>query len=76
MGTVLVKGLSSTHNESVLKLYFTNKKKSGGGDVKSVTIEETHARVSFVDPKGNNILCYYVCVTHVKCQIKIQIQRL
>ena len=51
--TVLVKGLSSTHNESVLKLYFTNKKKSGGGDVKSIAMKEEVAYVSFVDQNGN-----------------------
>jgi len=52
MDTVLVKGLSPTHNEPVLKLYFTNKKKSGGGDVTSIAIKDTHAYITFVDPEG------------------------
>ena len=56
MDTILVKGLSSTHNESVLKLYFTNEKKSGGGDVTSIAIKEEIAHVSFTDPEGK-ILC-------------------
>jgi len=54
LDTVLVKGLSTTHDESVLKLYFTNKKKSGGGDVKNVAIQEMDAYVSFVDPNGKD----------------------
>ena len=53
MDTVLVKGLSHTHAESVLKLYFTNKKKCGGGDVTSIAIKGENAYVSFVDPNGN-----------------------
>jgi len=54
MDTILVKGLSTTHNESVLKLYFTNKKKSGGGDVTSIAVKAETAYISFVDLNGNN----------------------
>ena len=52
MDTVLVKGLSTTHDESVLNLYFTNKKKSGGGEVTSIAIKEEIAYISFIDPEG------------------------
>jgi len=55
MDTVLVKGLSTTHNESVLKLYFTNKKKSGGGDVTSVILTEAQAYITFVDSNGKRM---------------------
>jgi len=54
MDTILVKGLSSTHDESVLNFYFTNKKKSGGGDVTSIVIKGEIAYVSFVDPNGKD----------------------
>ena len=56
MDTVLVKGLSPTHDESVLKLYFTNKKKSGGGDVTSIAVKGKVAYISFVDSNGNDYL--------------------
>ena len=52
MDTVLVKGLSPTNDEPVLKLYFTNKNKSGGGDVTSIAIKDTHAYITFTDPEG------------------------
>jgi len=58
MDTVLVKGLSTTHNESVLKLYFTNKKKSGGGDVTHITVKGEIAYVSFADPEGKHYVEY------------------
>ena len=50
--TILVKGLTECHTESALKLFFTNKKKCGGGDVTKVVIKEESAYVSFADPKG------------------------
>ena len=55
MDTVLVKELSPTHDESVLKLYFTNKKKSDGGDVTNIAIKDTHAYITFADPEGKSI---------------------
>jgi len=68
MDTVLVKELSPTHDESVLKLYFTNKKKSGGGDVTNIVIKEKIALVSFVDPNGKESMYVYenafVCIFH------------
>ena len=58
MDTVLVKGLSTAHSESVLKLYFTNKKKCDGGDLTSIAIKGGIAYVSFADPNGNEQFQY------------------
>ena len=52
LDTLLIIGLSTNHNESVLKLYFTNKKKSGGGNVANVVVKGTKAHVTFFDPNG------------------------
>ena len=53
--TILVKGLKECHTESALKLFFTNKKKHGGGDITKIIINKESAYVSFVDPKGSYV---------------------
>ena len=57
--TILVNGLMEGHTESALKLYFTSKKKCGGGDVTKVVIKEESAYVSFADPKGSQLVIAY-----------------
>ena len=52
MDTVLVRGLSASHSQSVLKLYFTNKRKCGGENVTSVILNGTQAYISFADSNG------------------------
>ncbi|XP_065920901.1 uncharacterized protein [Dysidea avara] len=52
MDIVLVRGLSASHSQSVLKLYFTNKRKCGGGDVTNVILNGTQAYISFADSNG------------------------
>ena len=49
--TILVKGLKGCHNESALRLFFTNKKKCGGGDVTKVDVKKEIAYVTFADEK-------------------------
>ena len=51
--TILVEGLMEYHTESTLKLFFTNTKKCGGGNVTKVSMKEDSAYVSFADPKGS-----------------------
>ena len=53
--TILVKGLKDCHTESILKLFFTNEKKCGGGDFTKIIINKDIAYVSFVDPKGSYV---------------------
>ena len=56
--TILVKGLKECHTESALKLFFTNKKKCGGGDITKISINKESAYVSFADPKGRFAYMY------------------
>ena len=58
--TILVKGLMECHTESALKLFFTNKKKCGGGDVTKIIIKEESAYISFADPKGSQLVQKYL----------------
>ena len=51
--TIVVKGLKDCHNEVTLKLFFSNKKKCGGGDVNKIVFKKESAYVTFVDPTGN-----------------------
>jgi len=66
MDTVLVKGLSAIHDESVLKFYFTNKKKSGGGGVKSIAVKDTLAYIVFADPEGKNIIVLCMSMSFIR----------
>lgn len=61
--TILVKGLKDCHNESALRLFFTNKKKCAGGDITNVVIKKEIAYVTFADQKGRllNIKNYNNC---------------
>ena len=58
--TILVKGLKDCHTELVLKLFFTNKKKCGGGDVTKILLKKDNAYVTFADSKGMQSVNYYV----------------
>jgi len=57
---MLVTELSTSHSQSVLKNYFNNKRKCGGGDITSVMLKGTQAYVSFVDSNGNGWVCNHV----------------
>ena len=50
--TILVKGLKDCHTKEALRLFFTNKKKCGGGDVTKIIIREGSAYVTFADPES------------------------
>ena len=47
--TILVIGLKDCHTESALRLFFSNKRKCGGGDVTNVVIKKEIAYVTFAD---------------------------
>lgn len=49
-----IDGITSAIDEETLELYFTNSKKSKGGEIKedSIRIEQTKAYLTFIDPKG------------------------
>ena len=51
--TILVKGLKECHTEYALKLFFTNKKKCGGGNITKIFIKKDNGYVTFADSKGN-----------------------
>ena len=65
-GTILVKGLGSSHNEQILELYFSNPS-CGGGEITQVTIKGNDAYVTFANPQGNILIllklhdCSVVC---------------
>ena len=50
---IQVKGLEGCHNESALRMFFSNKKKCGGGDVTNVVIKKGITYVTFADQKGS-----------------------
>ena len=53
--TILVKGLKDCHTEVALSLFFTNKKKCGGGEVTKIIIREGSAYVTFADPESKQL---------------------
>ena len=55
--TIEIDGIASHHDEDTLEYYFTNSKKSQGGDIEegSICIEQTKAYVTFIDPKGKSL---------------------
>ena len=53
VSTILVKGLRDCHTESALRLFFSNKRKCGGGDITNVVIKKEIAYVTFADQKGS-----------------------
>ena len=52
--TVMIRNLPSDVSRDVLELYFSNRRRSDGGQVVDVTfdIEHQHALVTFADYKG------------------------
>ena len=53
--TIEVSGIPETTSEEFLKMYFENKKRAGGGDIKTMTYDkqEGMATITFSDPSGN-----------------------
>ena len=54
--TVKVTGLPPDIDKDILEIYFESKKRSDGGGVKNVSLDEHHsvAMVTFTDPAGKN----------------------
>src|SRR6218665_112844 len=54
--TIEVSGIPETTSEEFLKMYFENKKRSGGGDIKTMTYDKLEgvATITFSDPSGNS----------------------
>lgn len=48
--TILVKGEVKSVGETALTLYFTNKKRFGGGEIASILLNDDQATVTFCDP--------------------------
>jgi hypothetical protein len=72
--TVMIRNLPTDISRDVLDLYFSNRRRSDGGQVIDVTLdhEQQHALVTFADFKGNerqetfalcNLLSMYVCLS-------------
>ena len=57
LATILVEGITSAMDEDTLEMYFSNKKKSLGGEIErgSITIDRDKAKgyVTFCDPQGS-----------------------
>ena len=53
--TIVIDGITATIDEDTLEMYFSNTKKSGGGEIKSgsVQIDGTKGYVTFCEPQGN-----------------------
>ena len=51
--TILVKGLDTKrHNKSFLEMYFSNKKKCGGGDITEVVVKDEEAYITYAESEG------------------------
>ena len=55
LATIVIDGITSKIDEDTLKMYFGSKKKSGGGEIESgsIQIDGTKGYVTFCDPQGN-----------------------
>ena len=55
LATIVIDGITAKIDEDTLEMYFSNTKKSGGGEIESgsVQINETKGFVTFCDPQGN-----------------------
>ena len=55
LATIVVDGITPKIDEDTLEMYFSNTKKSGGGEIESggIQIDGTKAYVTFCDPQGN-----------------------
>jgi hypothetical protein len=47
---------SKLFNKEILELYFSNKKRSGGENVKKIKLNENYAFVTFADGKGKRVI--------------------
>lgn len=47
---------SKLFNKELLELYFSNKKRSAGENVKKIKLNETHAFVTFTNSKGKALI--------------------
>lgn len=56
--TIVIDGITSKIDEDTLEMYFSSRKKSGGGEIESgsVQIDGTKGYVTFCDPQGNTIV--------------------
>ena len=54
--TIEVSGIPETTSEEFLRMYFENKKRSGGGDIKTMTYDKQEgvATITFSDSSGSN----------------------
>ena len=50
--TVLVNGEVESVGQEALELYFTNKKRCGGGEILSIVLKNNQATIVFCDPSG------------------------
>ena len=64
LATIMIDGITSKIDEDNLEMYFSSKRKSGGGEIESggVQIDETKGYVTFCDPQGSVAITLY-CVT-------------
>ena len=55
LATIVIDGITSKIDEDTLEMYFSNTKKSGGGEIESgsVQIDGTKGFVTFCDLQGN-----------------------
>ena len=69
--TIVVRGDVKAVGEEALELFFTNKRRCGGGEIVSIKIEsDSEAFITFQDPDG--MYCTYVwyCMCVVWCIIQ------
>ena len=52
INTILVKGEVKSVGQEALTLYFTNKKKIGGGKIDTILLRDDQATITFHDPSG------------------------
>ena len=53
--TIVIDGITSKIDEDTLEMYFSNNKKSGGGEIEgNVQIDGDKGYITFCDPQGND----------------------
>ena len=70
---VVVYGISNEHTEDLLRCYFENQKRSGGGDVEDVYFDEYNnsAMITFSDQQG----MYFILAPDVHCKPSLLLTR-
>ena len=60
LATIVIDGITSKIDEDTLEMYFSNRKKSGGGEIESgsIQIDGTKGYVTFCDLQGNNYIVW------------------